>query len=267
MPNDAFIVFTDDNIASTPTFAKALFKEMIKEKKNIPKTFFAQFTVNSAKDTELLKLAAEAGCKLAYLGVESIRPESLLSVNKRPNIPDKVYDLIKKGNMTLAKDLLKSYYSEIFSKFRNFGIHPFPSIIVGLKGDSVENINETVDFLIDEGVVFMTQWFYTPAIGSGEFKNFDAEDTVRYKRFGKYDGSRLVLNAEKTGGLIGKDIEKAFWSSYQNFYSPKNTFKRIFKNKTGFCNKINFIVFNLLYYRAVMQRMQPFSLAWRSRWS
>ena len=264
LPKNTLIIFTDDNIASIPKYAEELFRIMIREK--VKQKFFAQVTIQSAENSKLLELGSRAGWKSAYLGMESIQPNVLVSVNKTSNLPESIYDLIKKGELDKAKDSLKVYYSKIFSKFKTFGIQPFPSIIIGLSGDSVKNIHETIQFFIDESIPMMTQWFYTPFIGSQQFKDFDNNDILRHKTLGRHDAAHLVFNAEKVVGIANKELEKAFWSSYQNFYSIGNIFKRISKNKISFAEKTNLIIFNLFYYRAVMQRMQPCSLSWRTRW-
>ena len=264
LPRDTLLIFTDDNIASIPKYTKELFRLMIREK--VEQNFFAQFTFRSADDAELIELAAKAGCKNAYLGMESIQPESLVSVNKSSNLPERVYDLIKNNELDKAKEFLKAYYSEVFSKFKSCGIHPFPSVIVGLSGDNVKNMYETVRFLVDEGIMLMTQWFYTPFIGSRHFKDFDKHEIIRYKKFGRFDAGYLVFNTASVLGIVNKDLEVAFWDSYKEFYSLNNILKRISKNRMPFKEKVMFFIINLFYYQAVAQRIEPFTLSWRTKW-
>ena len=71
---DKGIVFWDDNIGANPEYAKRLFRALIPLKKWWP----SQTTMISIKDDEFLHLASESGCKALFIGLESVRQESIV---------------------------------------------------------------------------------------------------------------------------------------------------------------------------------------------
>jgi hypothetical protein len=58
----------DDNITGHRKYAKELFKALAP----LGKKWGSQTTLNMADDTELLDLAAQGGCSLLFVGLETI---------------------------------------------------------------------------------------------------------------------------------------------------------------------------------------------------
>jgi len=71
-------VFIDDNIAGSPPYVKELFRAM----KPVRQRWVAQTSIDIARDSELLRLAAESGCAGLLIGFESINTLNTGDVKK-----------------------------------------------------------------------------------------------------------------------------------------------------------------------------------------
>lgn len=80
------IFFVDDNFTANKERTKAILKGMIEEGIKIGSS--AQVRTDVAKDTELLRLMADAKCDIVYIGFESINPKTLELYNKRQNVEE-----------------------------------------------------------------------------------------------------------------------------------------------------------------------------------
>ena len=70
----------DDNIIADKKYAKQLFRKLIPL--NI--RWYAQASINIAKDDELLALAYKSGCRMLTIGLETIS-QNQLEIHNKPN--------------------------------------------------------------------------------------------------------------------------------------------------------------------------------------
>jgi len=105
------IPFVDDNIAASPSHAKQLFKALIPMKI----LWGSQACITFARDEELVGLAAESGCRLLFIGLDSLSPQALAEMGKRQNKVEQYKDALR---------LLKKYGIHVMGAFI-FGSHFF----------------------------------------------------------------------------------------------------------------------------------------------
>ena len=79
------VFFIDDNFAINPKRTKSLLRDIIAA--NAQVHWVAQISANLLRDEELVDLIAAAGGKWIFIGMESIDPANLASVNKGFNKP------------------------------------------------------------------------------------------------------------------------------------------------------------------------------------
>ena len=94
------VFFIDDNLAINKKRAKALLRDMIAADACLP--WVAQISANLLQDEELCDLIAESGGKWIFIGMESIDPVNMASVNKnfsRPGDYKTVLDRLAKRNI------------------------------------------------------------------------------------------------------------------------------------------------------------------------
>jgi radical SAM superfamily enzyme YgiQ (UPF0313 family) len=125
------VFFSDDNFVGNKEFTKALLTRVyewnsIQER---PLSFSTQMTVDVADDEELLQLMAQNRLSVAFIGVETVRAESLKEVHKSHNL--------KRDN----RDRLR-----VISKY---GIVPFVGLVVGFDHDDQAIFDEIYQFVED----------------------------------------------------------------------------------------------------------------------
>ena len=94
------VFFIDDNLAINKKRLKGLLKEIIAANAQLP--WVAQISANLLADEELVDLIQEAGGKWIFIGMESIDPNNMASVNKNFSKPadyKQVLDRLAKRNI------------------------------------------------------------------------------------------------------------------------------------------------------------------------
>lgn len=82
------IGLADDNFTAGRKHAKAILKALAKWNKNKRNkvTFWTQFSIEAAKDEEMLQLLAEANVTRIFIGIESVNELSLIEAGKMQNV-------------------------------------------------------------------------------------------------------------------------------------------------------------------------------------
>ena len=107
------VFFIDDNFAINRKRTKSLLREIIARHAQLP--WVAQISMNLLRDEELVSLIAQSGGRWIFMGLESIDPENLKSVNKSFNKP--------------------AEYAAILERLAQHGLYAITSFIFGMDGD------------------------------------------------------------------------------------------------------------------------------------
>ncbi|MEZ5426718.1 MAG: radical SAM protein [Pyrinomonadaceae bacterium] len=102
------VFFIDDNLAINKKRLKSLLRDIIAAEAQLP--WVAQISANLLKDEELVDLISEAGGKWIFIGMESIDPENMASVNKNFSKPGDYQEVLER----LAKRRIYAITSFIF---------------------------------------------------------------------------------------------------------------------------------------------------------
>lgn len=117
------VFFIDDNLAINKKRLKGLLREIIDADAQLP--WVAQISANLLKDEELVDLIAEAGGRWIFIGMESIDPDNMASVNK---------------NFSRPGD-----YKEVLDRLAERNIYAITSFIFGMDNDTEGVAARTVD--------------------------------------------------------------------------------------------------------------------------
>jgi radical SAM superfamily enzyme YgiQ (UPF0313 family) len=292
-PSKAYMVITDDNLVAIEKETIKLLKEIIrvKETEGYEWKFFGQFSTLATRNEELIELAGRAGFASAFLGLESIEPESLCLTGKEFNLGTVNHDFLEtlrnlgltkeqikeasqKGIQVIAlrrqgisdniiKECIKENYRRVFNKFTAAGINPYASLIYGFDGDTIQTIRETTDFLIDAKVPVSYQWILTPLPGSRLAKRLEQEKRLYLPfDFSKSDSCYVLFEPKK---MSREELEREFWASYHKFYSISSIIRRVVANPIVFRRPsyLGLLYNNLLYRSAVKNNIQPLSVGYR----
>ncbi len=197
-------MFLDDNIIGQPTYAKELFRAI----KPLKIKWVGQASISLlVRDTELMELAAESGCKALFLGIESVSEIQLKTMHKA----------IKET--TQLQSALK--------KIREMGILIHASMIFGFDTDTKEIFNETVNFLIKNKVCTASFNILTPYFGTKTFEDLKNENRLITTDWKYYDHNTVVFNPRY---MSPYELQLYKINAKKRFYSKTSVFKRLLGN-------------------------------------
>lgn len=193
------IFFMDDNLTVDAVYAKELFKAL----KPLKKRLYFQMQLSAAEDDELVRLAAEAGCRGVFVGLESINAASLDSVAKSFNQVER--------------------YKEEISILDLHGIFVVGGLIFGLDGDGVDAFQQTISFLNNSAICSVAVNLVIPYPGTDFYNQVEDEGRLLDHNYENYTGYRLVVRPK---GLYPQELEREYDNFIKEFYSMKNVLSR-----------------------------------------
>jgi len=206
MPGRALILW-DDNIAANRDYAAELFEALAP----LNRWWTSQATADIANDEELLRLAAQSGCKALFLGLESISQESLNGANKSHNRTET--------------------YAETVRRFHDLGIAVQVGTVFGFDHDDRGIFERTVDIFRAIAVDSATVSVLIPFPNTPLFDRLERQGRILTYDWEKYNGKKDVVfqPARMTAHelLMGSE-----WAARQ-FYSLTSIAERMWKSRTG----------------------------------
>lgn len=129
------IFLCDDNFIGTPSYGKALLKELVALNQTFrqPLWFVTQISLNVAKDKEFLSLLADANFDGLYVGVETPNREALVEANKPQNYRADIVQDVK--------------------TIQSYGLPITAGMIVGFDHDDPSIFEQQFEFLQEVGIV------------------------------------------------------------------------------------------------------------------
>jgi len=175
------VFFADDNLFGKNKyrdFSLELFGEL--KKSGLKKIWATYASLDFADDEELLKAARAAGCRVVYVGIESLNQKTLKQMKKGIN-----YRMGREG----IEDSIK--------KFHKHGIAVIGGIIVGNDLDEDNLFEEIYHFVEKSQVDIIDISILTPYPGTNLFDRMNREDRIEdntYPRdWKKYNEMNLVI--------------------------------------------------------------------------
>ncbi len=200
---DSLILFADDNLFVDKKYAKELLKALIPLKIK----YFAQTDISIAEDDELLRLAYQSGCHIAFIGFESLRPDSLGEINK---------------NHWKMKQVAK--YTENIKKIQENGIVAFGAFVVGFENDDLDVFDEIGDFTIRNNMPGQFT-LATPIPGSRLYQTLYTEGKLFNPVFwNECNFYNLVFRHDK---ISKKEAQKSLIGLYETVFNDENSLKRL----------------------------------------
>ncbi|TET34522.1 MAG: B12-binding domain-containing radical SAM protein [Planctomycetota bacterium] len=207
------VLIVDDNLIGTRAEhidrAKDLFRALIRA--NLRKTWIGQTTINVADDTELLRLAARAGCRGLFIGFESPTPEGLAEIGKRFNL---------KNNRDFKASV---------RRIQKFGILVVGSFIIGLDTDEHGIGRRIAEAANRYGVDILNTLFLTPLPGTRLWKRLVSEGRIAANVFPEdWRYYTLTLPVAKYRNLSCADMAREMDICDRTFYSLPRILRRVF---------------------------------------
>lgn len=197
------ICFGDDNFCANPVRTKSLLREMIAQDA-VPLRWSGQMCVDAAADKELLSLMKETRCRIVYVGIESVDPDTLKKYGKIHHL-----DAIKR-----CVDNLHDH---------GIGIH---GMFVVDTHDNVDAAEKIVDAAIDLDIDTIQLFSITPFPGTRAYD--ENQDRILHQDWSKYDGMHVVTRPEHG---TPHDLQASIIKQMKRFYSLKRVMGSYKKNR------------------------------------
>src|SRR6202023_1235166 len=141
-----------------------------------------------------------AGVRRVFIGLENIKPDSLLTAKKHQN---KITE-----------------YCAVLPQWRETGASTCAGYILGFPGDTKESILRDVEIIKRELPLDLLEFFFlTPLPGSEDHKVLWQKGVWMDTDMSKYDLNSRVTHHPK---MTDKEWEAAYGAAWQAFYSPEH---------------------------------------------
>jgi len=197
--------FMDDNFTLNPRRVIQISKEIISRKLNIKWWAFSRVD-ELLKNEKMISLMAKSGCRMLFLGIESVSKKILDSYNKK----------------IVANDSLKAV-----KLLKKYGISTWGSFIIGGLEETKEMILNTIKFskLLNPEIVQFS--ILTPFPGTRLYQDAINAGIIIKKKWQYFDGAHAVM---KTKYLNPKEIQRLILKTYVDFYGRPQKLVKIFPN-------------------------------------
>lgn len=157
------IYFVDEDIGLEPNFKIELFNRL--EKYNIP--WIALAGVGVSRNNKLLKIMAKSGCKMLYIGFETLDNDNLISLNK--------------AGINKVEE-----YKDIVDNVHSYNIGVCGLFIFGLDNDRKGVARRTLKFVKETKMNRAAASVLTPVYNSIIYHLFMKENRITSKEWFKY---------------------------------------------------------------------------------
>ena len=182
----------DNNLGGDLKYAKELLGEIAKLKLW---ALGAQFSIDALRDTGFVDALANAGGRMAFIGMESLSPESLNDVQKRQNNVEE--------------------YRNAFAGIHKLGILTFTGLMFALDEDTEEYYRKLPALLDEVGTMVILPSIAIPIYGTPLYKKVVQEGRLLDKDLSHYEGDHLVFRHKH---LTPEQIHEAYRTVVLGFY-------------------------------------------------
>ena len=208
-----WVGLTDDNIIGygkkDMEWTHDFFSRILE--KGIKKVFFTQTSILFGEDQELIRLAARAGLKIVFIGVESVNPKTLQAYRKGINL----------------EHLHQGRYKELIARIRKEGIVFHGAFVLGSDEDDRSVFHSTLQFIKSSHIDVLQTTKLTPLPGTQVWKTLHKEGRILNQNFPKawteYRLSRLVF---KPAQMTIEEVYEGFHYLRRAYYSILETVRR-----------------------------------------
>ena len=226
----------DDNIAGNPVYLEELCLKI----KPLRMKWASQSTLNLAGNMKLLRLAADSGCEILSLGLESISQEGLNKLNK--------------------KWLKVDQHEMMLGNYRKVGIMVSAEMIIGTDGDTVDSLKATYDFIMKTRLPLVRVYILVPVVGTPMYHDLLKQGKIIRQEHQYYDAAHCVHIPEK---ITPEDLEQMYHWMNKKIFSMRSIILRTLLNSSILKQPLNHLMafaVNLHYRKSVRRGDTPLIL-------
>lgn len=227
-----YIAFIDDNIGVDFNYCTELWEALIPEKI----IWISQCSLHIAERPDMLRLARRSGCRLLSFGIETTSPESLKTVDKEWNRPER--------------------YRQSVATIRKHGIDVSTEMIVGLDADDHSVFQRTYDFIMDNQISVPRVHIMTPIPGTPLYEELKQDGRIVSEDFSRFSGGQVIYRPLH---LKADELQAGYWKLYETLFSWWAIKRRVAGNRASLGPYMRAFVLgvNLHYRRHVLNRICP----------
>jgi radical SAM superfamily enzyme YgiQ (UPF0313 family) len=187
---------TDDNFARNKNW-EPIFDRMIelREVHGVNLHFLIQVDTLAHKIPNFIGKAARAGCKYAFIGLESINPDNLIHMKKNQN--------------------RITEYRKMFQAWKEAGCITYAGFILGLPGDTPKSIRRDIEIIQKELPVDVLEFtMLTPLPGSEDHKRLHELNIWMDPDLNKYDLETVTVEHPRMSRAEWQRTYKDVWNWY-----------------------------------------------------
>ena len=193
-------VFLDLSPVEDVHYAKELYRAMIP----LRMRWVALATTRIAEDAELLRLAAQSGCKGLLIGFESISQETL--------------------NQTHKHFHHATEYGEVVKKLHDHGIGIMGCFVFGFDNDDESVFERTVEFVDRTKIDLPRYAVATPFPQTGLYRRLESEGRLLHRNWSLYDVEHVVFQPAQ---MSPERLQEGLEWSWRQSYGWRSLFHRV----------------------------------------
>ena len=227
------IFFIDDNICSDLTAAKAFMRALIPTRIR----WVGQSSINVAFDEEALALLKRSGCQGLLIGLESLSPDTLRSMNKGFNL--------MKGGPTAA-----------LANFRRHGLRIYGTFVFGYDSDTPDVLETTIRFARENALFIAAFNHITPFPGTPLYRRLHEQGRLLYENWWLDERYRYNMVPFKPAHMTEAELETLCLDARREFYGWPSIWQRARSpvNRGSAFMLANYVVINAMHQRDVTGR-------------
>ncbi len=203
------IGFADDNMFVNRKFSINLLRRF----SELNFSWLAQTDISVAEDTEFIRQLRESGCRILFIGLESVSKKNLAGINKN-KWKEKKYDNYAK-------------YIDIIQKK---GIGVYGSFIIGFEEDDHTTADALINFINENNIMGTQVTILTPFPGSRLRNRLEENNRIVTHDWDYYTGWNSVVRHDN---FTAEELEQSLLTIYKNIYNYDS-----FMRKASYFKKI-----------------------------
>ncbi len=195
------LFFCDDNFTANRERIKTLCECILRE--GLRLEWSAQVRVEAARDQELLRLMAQSGCFIVFVGLESINPATLKAYNKGQTVEG---------------------IREAVINFHRHNIRVHGMFVFGAEDDHYQVVRDTVKFSREVDLDSLQYLILTPVPGTPVFAEMERANRIICRDWSHYDGHHAVFQPRQ---FTPYELQYETIRAMKKFYSWPSVIKRL----------------------------------------
>lgn len=192
------VFFIDDHFAANPKRTDRIL-DLIMESE-FSQRWTAQVRTEVTKKPELVAKMRKAGCKIVYVGFESIVPQTLEDMHKSQTVAD---------------------IERSIKVFRDHGILVHGMFMLGNDADTPDVFEATSDFCLKNQLDFVQYAILCPLPGTQVFAQFEREGRLLHRNWEHYDALHAVFQPKH---MTPHELQEGMVNCFRDFYTYAHAF-------------------------------------------